>query len=175
MDESESRAVCGLYLLDSDRSVQQIEDGITVTNGPRWSRDGRTFYVADSWLRTIFAYDYDLETGAIRNRRAWASTEGLAGIPDGATVDVDGCLWSALVYGGKLARFRPDGRLDRLIDFPVKNLTSVSFGGANLDRLYVTSMGRPIKGVAPSEPEAGAVFGVTGLGTNGVLEPRYAG
>jgi L-arabinonolactonase len=175
VDDSESRPICELYRLDPNASVTPIAGHITVTNGPCWSLDGRIFYVADSWLRTIFAYDYDLERGTVGPPRVWASTEDLTGIPDGATVDVDGCLWSALVYGGQLARFRPDGYIDRLIDMPVKNITSVAFGGPNLDRLYVTSMGRAINGVAPSEKEAGAIFVVTGLGTSGVPEPRFAG
>ena len=175
VDDGESRPVCELYRLDSGGSVARIAGGITVTNGPCWSLDGRTFFVADSWLRTIFAYEYDLEHGTVGSRRAWASTEGQAGIPDGATVDVDGCLWSALVYGGSLARFRPDGRLDRLIEMPVKNITSVAFGGPKLDQLYVTSMGRAINGVPPAEEKAGAMFVVTGLGTSGVPEPRFAG
>ena len=175
VDDAESRPICELYRLDPDASVTPIAGRITVTNGPCWSPDGRTFYVADSWLRTIFAYDYDLERGTVGPPRIWASTEQLAGIPDGATVDVDGCLWSALVYGGQLARFRPDGRIDRLVEMPVKNVTSVTFGGPHLDRLYVTSMARVINGVSPAEPEAGAVFVVSGLGTSGVPERRFAG
>ncbi len=174
VDDSESRPVCELYRLDSDASVTPLAGGITVTNGPCWSRDGRTFFVADTWLRTIFAYDYELESGTVGRKRVWATTEGLAGVPDGATVDVDDCLWSALVYGGELARFRPDGRLDRLVELPVKNITSIAFGGPHLDRLYVTSMSRPVNGVAPAEAEAGAVFIVSGLGTSGVPEPRFA-
>lgn len=175
VDDSESRPVCELYRLDPDTSVARIAGGITVTNGPCWSLDGRTFYVADSWLRTIFAYDYDLEVGTVGPQRLWASTEGYAGIPDGATIDVDGCLWSALVYGGQLVRFRPDGQIDRLVEMPVKNITSVAFGGPNLDHLYVTSMARAINGVRPAEEEAGAMFVVTGLGTSGLPEPRFAG
>lgn len=174
VDDSESRPVCELCRLNPDASVARIAGGITVTNGPCWSLDGRTFYVADSWLRTIFAYDYDVELGTVGAQRIWASTQEHEGIPDGATIDVDGCLWSALVYGGQLARFRPDGRIDRMVDMPVKNITSVAFGGPNLDRLYVTSMGRAINGILPAEAEAGALFVVTGLGTSGVPEPRFA-
>ena len=79
------------------------------------------------------------------------------------------------MFGGRLIRYAPDGRIDRMIEFPVRNLTSVMFGGPNLDVLYVTSMGRPIKGIPQKEPSAGGVFAVYGLGVKGLPEPRFAG
>ena len=71
--------------------------------------------------------------------------------------------------------FAPDGTLDRMIEFPVRNLTSVMFGGKNLDVLYVSSMGRPIRGVRQTEAEAGGLFAVYGLGVKGLPEPRFGG
>jgi L-arabinonolactonase len=111
------------------------------------------------------------------NRRVFASftAHGLKGFPDGATVDADGFLWSVSVYEGKLVRFSPDGRLDRIVGLPVESTTSISFGGPNLDIAFVTSMARAVRGVKPKEREAGALFSVHGLSVRGVAEPRYVG
>ena len=76
------------------------------------------------------------------------------------------------VYEGKLARFAPDGRLDRVVGLPVESTTSLSFRGPNLDIAYVTSMARAVKGILPKEREAG-LFAVHGLGVRGLSEPRF--
>ena len=139
--------------------------------------DGRTFYFADTYTREIWAYDYDEETGSASRRRVFCSFPGLGlkGLPDGATVDAEGFVWSVSVYEGKLVRIAPDGKLDRVVGLPVESTTSLSFGGPGLDVAYVTSMARAVKGVRPKEREAGALFAVHGLGVRGLPEPRFAG
>lgn len=174
MDYEEKAPLCGLYRLDPDLAWHRLDTGIICSNGPCWSPDGRIFYFADTWQKTIFRYDYDPATGAVSNRRPWTG-DGLPGCPDGATVDAEGYLWSARVFAGKIIRFAPDGTVDREIDFPVKNLTSVMFGGRNLDILYVTSMARAMNGQKPRESEAGGLFAVYDLGVKGIAEPRFAG
>jgi L-arabinonolactonase len=168
---------CGLFRLDPGGSVAKLDERIVCSNGPCWSPDGRTFYFADTYTREIWAYDYNTETGAAANRRVFCSFPaiGLKGLPDGATVDAEGFVWSVSVYEGKLARFAPDGELDRVVGLPVESTTSLSFGGPGLDVAYVTSMARAVKGVSPKEREAGALFAVHGLGVRGLPEPRFAG
>jgi L-arabinonolactonase len=100
---------------------------------------------------------------------------GLRGYPDGATVDAEGFVWSAEVYGGRLARFAPDGTVDRLVGMPVDSITSLNFGGVELDILYVTSMARPFHCRPRQEREAGGLFAVHGFGVRGVPEPRFKG
>lgn len=177
MDYEERDPICSLFRLDANGSVHRLEQGIVCSNGPSWSPDGRIFYFADTHTRDIWAYDYDPATGAATNRRTFCSfpTSGLKGLPDGATVDAEGFVWSVSVYEGKLARFAPDGRLDRVVGLPVESTTSLSFGGPNLDIAYVTSMARIVKGVAPKEREAGGLFAVHGLGVRGLPEPRFKG
>lgn len=176
MDYEEREPLAGLYRLDPDRTVTQLETGIIVSNGPCWSPDGGTFYFADSWTRRIWAYRYDTATGSLLSRRIFADFEGhLRGYPDGATVDAEGFVWSAEVYGGRLVRFAPDGTIDRLLGMPVDSITSMSFGGADLDVLYVTSMARPYRGRRRQEREAGGLFAVHGLGVRGLPEPRFRG
>ena len=183
MDDKEELKICGLWRLDADLRVTKLDGGIICTNGPCWSPDDKTFYVADSFQGEFWAYDYDLEAGTLSNKRVFASFKGDPGVADGSTVDAEGCLWNAQVIGGDLVRYAPDGSVERRIGVPVKNLTSVMFGGEKLDELYVTSMAR-VKHPAVHDlfakqmkPQflAGSLFRITGLGIRGLPEPRFAG
>jgi len=185
MDDKEERPLCGLWTLDTDLSVRKLADGIICTNGPCWSPDDKTFYVADTFQEEFWAYDYDIETGTASNRRVFATTRDSAGIADGSTVDAEGCLWNAELATGNLVRYTPDGQVERRIGMPVRNITSVNFGGPNLDEIYVTSMARVAHPGAEAhghfavetKPQfgAGGLFRVRGLGIRGVPEPRFGG
>jgi L-arabinonolactonase len=114
-------------------------------------------------------------TGDIANRRLFASTAEVEGSPDGAAVDAEGFLWNARVAAGQIARYDPDGRVERTIRMPVLNTASVMFGGPDLDILFVTSMARLLPDRSAPEPEAGSLFAIRGLGIKGLPEPRFAG
>lgn len=175
MDTLEDTPSGRLYSYDPSGALTVLDEGITVSNGPCWSPDGRTFYFSDTWTGEVWAYDYDPATGAVANRRTFAvvDTSG-GGAADGATVDAEGFLWQALVYGGKIVRYAPDGTVDRTIDFPVLKPTSVMFGGPGLDTLYVTSMARPPLPRFPGDGQLrGALFAVRGLGVKGLPETRF--
>lgn len=176
MDTQEDQASAKLYRLDPDLSLHTLDEGIIVSNGPCWSPNGEIFYFADTWSGEIWAYDYNNATGAVANRRTFASVDTSAGgAADGCTVDAEGCLWQALVYAGKLVRYTPDGQVDRVIDMPVKKVTSLTFGGPNLDTLFVTSMAKPPLPCFPTDgQQRGALFAVTGLGVKGIAEQRFA-
>jgi sugar lactone lactonase YvrE len=183
MDDKEELKICGLFRLDPDLKVTKVDEGIICTNGPCWSPDDRTFYLADSFQGEYWAYDYDIATGGLSNKRLFASFKNDPGVADGSTVDAEGYLWNAQVISGDLVRYAPDGTVERRIGMPVKNITSVMFGGDKLDELYVTSMAR-VKHPALHDrfakqikPQflAGSLFRVTGLGVRGVPEPRFAG
>ncbi|MDU8454786.1 SMP-30/gluconolactonase/LRE family protein [Pseudomonas syringae group sp. J254-4] len=176
MDTQEDQASAKLYRLDPDLSLHTLDEGIIVSNGPCWSPGGETFYFADTWSGDIWAYDYDNTSGAVANRRTFAKVDTSAGgAADGCTVDAEGCLWQVLVYAGKLVRYTPDGQVDRIIDMPVKKVTSLTFGGPNLDTLYVTSMARPPLPRFPEDcQQRGALFAITGLGVQGIAERRFA-
>ena len=105
-----------LFSLAADHAVRRLDDDYIVSNGPCWSPDGRVFYVADSTRHVINAYDYTAADGAIANRRVFATTEG--GIPDGATVDAQGHVWTALCGGGRVQRYTPAGTLALEIPCP---------------------------------------------------------
>ncbi|SNZ19312.1 SMP-30/gluconolactonase/LRE family protein [Cohaesibacter gelatinilyticus] len=175
MDTMEDDASGALYRVDPDFSVTKVDDGIICSNGPCFSPDDKIFYFQDTWTGEIWAYDYDIETGKLNNRRTFAKVDGSnGGAADGSTVDAEGYLWNALVYDGKLTRFTPDGDVDRIIDMPVKKVTSVNFGGPNLDVLYVTSMAKPPLPRFPEDgPQRGSLFAIYDLGITGVPEPRF--
>jgi sugar lactone lactonase YvrE len=180
-DIAEPKPEGGAYSLAPDGSFRRIESGIHFSNGPCWSPDFRTFYFSDSWTCQTFAYDYDLDSGALSRRRLFCDTRDLGGPPDGATVDRDGLLWMAVPHAGKLAAFRPDGRLERTVQMPTPIPTSVMFGGPDLDLLYVTTIVEDVTRVAqgaarqPTDDGAGYVYVVEGLGAKGRVEPRFAG
>ena len=183
MDDKEELKICGLFRLDPDLRVTKVDGGIICSNGPCWSPDDKTFYFADTFQGEYWAYDYDIETGSVSNRRLFASFRDDPGVADGSTIDEEGCLWNAQVIGGELVRYAPDGSVERRIGMPVRNVTSLMFGGEKLDELYCTSMAR-VKHPAVHElfraeakPQflAGSLFRITGLGIRGLPEPRFAG
>jgi L-arabinonolactonase len=162
-----------LYALDPGATaLRPIDSDIFLANGPCWSPDDKVFYHADSIRKLIYAYDYDLATGTLANRRPFASTESLGGIPDGATVDAEGHVWSAICEGGKLVRFRPDGSIERRVEMPLKLPGSVMFGGADLDKLFVPTLSPAFLG-RPADPLDGSMFVIEGLGIHGLPEPRF--
>ena len=175
MDTMEEGPNGALYSLSTDLKVTKLDQGIICSNGPCWSPDGRTFYFNDTWSGEIWAYDYDLDTGGVSNRRAFAQVDTSGGgAADGSTVDAEGCLWNALVYDGKLVRYTPDGQVERVIDMPVRKVTSVMFGGPNLDVLFVTSMAKPPLPRFPGDGvQRGSLFAIRDLGIRGLPEPRF--
>ncbi|MDF0602524.1 SMP-30/gluconolactonase/LRE family protein [Psychromarinibacter sp. C21-152] len=164
------------YRLDPDRSVTPWKDGIFTTNGLAFSPDGKTMYFSDSnpSERTIWACDYDTDTGTPGEPRVFFDTRAVAGRPDGGTVDADGCYWQAGVSGWQLYRITPDGRVDMTVDMPIEKPTKPMWGGKNLDVLFVTSLSLGLA-EGSDQPEAGSLFAVTGLGCQGVPQARFAG
>lgn len=165
------------YRLDPDGTVTALVDGIGTSNGLAFSPDGKTLYHSDSLpvVRTIWAWDHDPATGAIENRRVFVDTHHLPGRPDGGCVDAEGFYWSALVNGWQIARFDPDGKLERVLSIPVQKPSMPCFGGPDLDTLYVTSIGNGgTVPMAPDQPLAGGLFACQ-PGMKGLPEPMFAG
>src|ERR1700734_3405049 len=175
MDTMEDGPNGALYRLDPDFSLHELDQNIVVSNGPCWSPDGSTFYFADSASGEIWTYDYDQSTGAASNRRTFVKVDrSRGGAADGSTVDSEGCVWNALGYDGRAGRYAPSGPVDRVIEVPVKKVTSVMFGGPRLDILFVTSMAKPPLPRFPSDGLLrGSLFAIYDLGIVGVPEPRF--
>ena len=134
-----------LIRLDTDGKARVLDDGFHLSNGLGFSPDEKTLYFADSVARLIFAYDYDLGNGQVRNRRVFVEVPRTEGLPDGLSVDSEGYVWSAQWYGSSIVRYDPDGRVERRLEFPAKQVSSLTFGGPQLTDIFVTS-------AAQSEP-----------------------
>lgn len=163
----------GLYRVDPDGAVTRVTGDIIVSNGIAFSPDGKVLYFTDTRRYQTWAFDVDPDDGTVTNRRLFADYSDVRDRPDGACVDVDGCVWQAFFAGGRVVRYRPDGQIDMRIELPVKNPTCVCFGGSDLKTLYVTTA---TKFLTPEEREAqplsGALLGIHGVG-QGMPENRF--
>jgi sugar lactone lactonase YvrE len=139
MHVDESEPLGELWRLDGAGALTTVVKGVTVSNGLGWSPDGSRMYYADSPTRKVDVFDYDTATGAAANRRVFADLSAFDGVPDGLTVDADGCVWVAIWGGGVLRRLAPDGTQDAVLQVPVSQPTSCAFGGPGMTDLYVTT------------------------------------
>ncbi|HVO87796.1 MAG TPA: SMP-30/gluconolactonase/LRE family protein [Casimicrobiaceae bacterium] len=161
-----------LYRLAAGRELQAVRSGIRIPNSLAWSPDGGIMYFADSLRYAIFAYDFDAETGEMRNERVFARTAPPA-FPDGSTVDAEGYLWNAEFNGSRIVRYAPDGRIDRVVETPTRRPTCCAFGGPDLDILYVTTCSQQMTAAElAAEPLAGALLALE-PGVRGLPEPRF--
>jgi sugar lactone lactonase YvrE len=173
MDNGLSRPKGSLYRIDTDGIATRMESGVIVSNGIAFSPDGKTLYFTDTRRYTSYAWDLDLDDGVITNRRVFADYGATGDRPDGACVDADGCLWAAFFGGGRIVRYRPDGRIDRTIALPVTNPTCLAFGGRDLKTLYVTTAWKFLGAEQlAAEPLAGALLAIEGAG-QGLPEHRF--
>jgi len=147
-----------LYRIEADGKARAMKERIEVPNSIAFSPDGRTMYFADSPRHKIWAFDY--AEGEIARQRVFASPH--PGFPDGSCVDADGCLWNAQYGAGRVVRYTPAGKIDRVLEVPAKNPTCCCFGGTKLDTLYITTA--EDMGVWAIRP-----------GSTGIPESRFAG
>jgi sugar lactone lactonase YvrE len=149
-----------LFRVDPDGATScHTEHDFGITNTLAWSPDGKTFYFGDSIRNVILAYDWDADGGTISNQRV--HLEGFdRGAPDGSAMDEDGCLWNARFGGSCLIRITPKGDVDQVIELPVTNPTSCTFGGPDRRTLFVTSAQFTLsKDQLAANPLEGAVLG----------------
>ncbi len=152
-DDRDEAASGAFYRLDPGGVPVRVDDGYQVTNGPCFSPDGRTLYHSDSGRRRIYRFALGAD-GSLGPRETFVAFEDAWGYPDGMTVDAEGHVWVAHWGGGRITRFDPAGRPVRTIALPATNITSCTFGGDRLDRMFVTSAALG----AEDEPHAGALF-----------------
>ncbi len=173
--EDWDQAPGNLYRLDPDHTLTRMETGVAISNGIGWSPDWKTMYFTDSPRQVIYAYDYDVITGAIERRRPFVQTPGEASVPDGLTVDSEGCIWSVRWGGWRVIRYDPQGRKEREIVLPVQYPTSCTFGGPALDELYITSAAAALGAQErQQQPLAGDMFRLK-PGVKGLESPRFLG
>jgi sugar lactone lactonase YvrE len=149
----EAEGAGSLYRVDPDGSVRVVLDGLTIPNGPAFSADGATMYLAESARGVIHRAAVDPAGGELGPLEVFARVEG--GAPDGMTVDADGNLWSAVHGGGRLDRYRPDGTLIERIPVPAAQPTSICLTDRAPYRVLVTSA---TDGLSAPGPDDGAVL-----------------
>ena len=169
------RAAGSLYRVEPDGSSVVIRSDVGVPNGLAFAPDGRTMYWADTHRDTVWAYDYDVDTGEATRERVFLDFTDLPGRPDGACIDADGCYWIACVYGHAVLRVTPAGAVDQTIAVPAWKPTMVAFGGPTLSTLFITTIGGGgSHDVDPSDPDGGGVFALE-TGYRGIPEPPFGG
>ncbi len=156
-----------LYRLDTHGKLTLLLEGIGCSNGMGLTPDRKGLYYTDSTAYTIYLFDYDQATGAISNQRIFVRHAESDGLPDGMTVDAAGNVWSAHWDGSALICYSPQGKEIERIAFPVKKVSSVTFGGDDYMDMYVTTAGGDQK--ATDGELAGALFRLR-LGIRGVPE-----
>jgi sugar lactone lactonase YvrE len=174
-DKEEQESSGSLYRVGHDRNVERVYSGVVLPNGLGWSPDNNTMYLTDSYRQAIDAFDFHADRGNIANRRLFVTVNEEEGMPDGLAVDAAGFVWSAHWAGGRITRYSPDGAVDCVIELPVPNVTSLAFGGIDLDRLFVTTARL---GLSDEQLEAAPLSGglfVLDVGVSGLPESRFRG
>ncbi len=142
-----------LFRIDPDGSVSEWKRDIGVANTMAWSPDHRRFYTADTLRNAIYVFDYDAATGAISGERPFF-TDFDRGLPDGSAMDREGFLWNCRWGGASIVRIAPDGSIDNVLEMPVRNITSCTFGGEDYGTLFITTASLE----APAHRLAGSLF-----------------
>lgn len=162
-----------LYCYDASGQVRRMVSDVTTSNGIVWSHDGKTLYYIDTPTREIWAYDFDLASGDIANRRTVATVDADLGFPDGMTIDAEGMLWVAHWGGWAVHRWDPTtGQRIDTVKVAAECVTSCAFGGDDLKTLYITTAGGG--GDKANQPEAGHLFAWESP-VAGVPSTRFAG
>ena len=161
-----------LFCVDRSGVLSRHVDGLGIANGLCFSPDSRFCYLADSGRNQIYRYVFDGDSGMLRDRSLFAELPA-SSFPDGAAVDVDGCLWSAQWGAGEVIRYTPAGKIDCRLAVPTRQPSCVAFGGDDLELLFVTSARDGLAaGDLAKEPSAGHVF-IFRTGHTGLIESRY--
>jgi sugar lactone lactonase YvrE len=161
-----------LYRFDLKRGLIEAMRGICIPNSLAFSPDGATMFFADSLRHAIESFDYDVSSGRPGAARPFATIVSPA-FPDGSCIDAEGGLWNAEFHGGRLVRYLPDGRVDRVVALPVQRPTCCTFGGPGLGTLYVTTTSQKMsQAELAAEPLAGALLALD-VGLRGLPEPRF--
>jgi len=143
-----------------NRTAWQLGDvGFPVSNGPAFSPDGRLMYFNDSVNYQTFVYEILQDSLAPANRQVFARYTEEEGVPDGLTVDAEGCIWTAQWAAARVIRLSPKGEKLMTLHVPSGHVTSVCFGGKEMRDLFITTAN---EGLSPElqkrYPLSGSLF-----------------
>jgi len=169
---ADEKKQCGLYRINSDKSVTKMLGDITCSNGIVWSIDKTKMYYIDTPTRVVQQFDYDDATGEISNGKIIIRFPEGVGNPDGSTLDAEGMLWIAHWGGACVSRWNPEtGEMIGKVEVPARDVTSVAFGGDELETLYITTVSEWVdEETLAKYPHSGGLFavkpGVKGIPAN---------
>jgi sugar lactone lactonase YvrE len=175
MSISEAPCAGAVYVVEADLSISRKISGTTISNGMAWSPDQRMFYFIDSPTGRVVSYNYDKQSGEISGlQTVIAFTEG-DGFPDGMTIDEEGMLWIAHWNGWQVSRWNAEtGEKLFSIRLPVANVSSCTFGGENLQDLYITTARKGLSAMeVKAQPLAGSLFVWKNCGYKGMPAFEY--
>ena len=175
MSLSGEKGTGNLYMVDQQLNVKKQIENVSISNGLCWSLDQRFFYYIDTPTMEVVCYDYDNQTGEITNKTTVITIPAKEGYPDGMTIDSEGMLWIAHWEGWQVARWDPStGNKIDSIHLPVSLVTSICFGGENMDDMFITSarVGLTDEQLA-EEPLAGSSFIISKTGFKGFTLPAF--
>ncbi len=140
MDLNATEGKGSLYCVDHDLSLTKKLSGLSISNGMAWTKNGKTMYFVDTATQQISKFDFETETGSISNKTTAIEFPEKMGQPDGICIDSEDMLWVASWGGACITRWKPEaGEFLLKVEVPAKNITSLCFGGKNLDTLFITS------------------------------------
>lgn len=145
-----------LFRLGPDGSVARVLGDLTISNGFCLDPTGSLAYYVDTPTARIDVFDVGADGWTLSGRRPFVAIEPGAGFPDGLTVDADGGVWVALFGGGAVRGYRPDGRLETVVEVATADVTACAFGGPALRDLFITTTQERVR--PPEAPLAGALF-----------------
>jgi sugar lactone lactonase YvrE len=173
--EGLERRVGALFRFEPSGRCTKLISELICPNGLAFTADGKTMYHSDSRLDFVWKWDVDPSTGDISSQQVFLATDIQEGRPDGAVCDAENGYWICHVGAWRVARYTANGQIDRVIGLPVQRPTACTFGGANLDTLYVTTATRGLSKLAlTKQPLAGNLFAIKNLAVWGIPEPLFA-
>lgn len=161
VDTTKQTGEAALYRLDPDGEISWIEGEMLTCNGAAFNADGTRFTHANTPSHALRLYD--VVDRKIVNRRTFHQWPIGEGRPDGGSFDEEGCYWTALFDGGRVARLSMEGEVIEEVRMPVSRPTMIAFGGEDRRTAFVTSARRE------EEPSSGGIFSFR-VGAPGVPE-----
>ena len=162
-----------LYRLNTDLTLDKIESNLGIPNTFIWNPDNTKFYFTDSMEGIIYSYDFNEKSGEITNKTNFATFN--RGVPDGSTMDSEGFVWNCRWGGSCVVRLDPLGRVDRVLEVPVENVTNCVFGGKDLKTLFITTARQGLsKEYVTKNPYAGSLFAID-LSIKGIEDNNFLG
>jgi sugar lactone lactonase YvrE len=173
MDNQLHRPNGAFYRVEPGGRMERLFGDVIVSNTVALSPRQDTLYFSDTRRFITWKFALDLESGQLGPREVFVDHTSDRTRPDGACVDAEGFVWNAIFAAGRVVRYSPQGRVDRVIELPVTNPTCVCLGGSGLKTLYITTARKFLdRGRLRDEPLAGSMLAVD-VDVPGLPEQRF--